>query len=240
MDSLKQPGQRTNGPRLTRRRVPLSCVACSKLLRGKILPTLTYFMRIPPSSDKNVLFLPTHSSSAIANPPAIQESESEFPLFFHPEALVSVCHKPTSQLVPKELRRSSADLLLRLKCNREQPCQNCIVRGEGNAASCTYAEKAEKKSHALSNPRSDAEDMRKRLNRLETSIISMMSSDNERTGSQTKSSALHVINDNSIDESPNQAGGQRMSLDIRSTHWDAILNDVCHFQSIFFQVDVQF
>ena len=114
---------------------------------------------------------------------------------------------------------------LRLKCNREKPCQNCIVRGESNAASCTYAEKAEKKTAAKSNPRSDAEDMRKRLNRLENSILSMMSSD-EKTASQDEHPELHDENGNSMAESFNQAGGQRISIDTRSTHWDAILHDL--------------
>jgi Fungal Zn(2)-Cys(6) binuclear cluster domain len=121
-------------------------------------------------------------------------------------------------------RISRADLF-RLKCNREKPCQNCIVRGESNAASCTYAEKVEKKNSAKSNPRSDAEDMRKRLNRLEKSILSMMSSD-EKSGNQSKESELPGENGKSTIESPNQAGGQRICLDTRSTHWDAILNDV--------------
>jgi hypothetical protein len=113
----------------------------------------------------------------------------------------------------------------RLKCNREKPCQNCIVRGESNATSCTYAEKAEKKNTAKLNPHSDAEDMRKRLNRLEYSILSMMSSD-EKTASRDKHSKLHDTNGNSMTESFNQAGGQRISIDTRSTHWDAILNDL--------------
>jgi hypothetical protein len=67
--------------------------------------------------------------------------------------------------------------------------------------------------------------MRKRLNRLENSILSMMSSD-EKTASQDKHSELHDENGNSMAESFNQAGGQRISVDTRSTHWDAILNDL--------------
>lgn len=115
----------------------------------------------------------------------------------------------------------------RLKCNREKPCQNCIVRGEATASSCTYAEKAEKKSgHA--NPRSDAEDMRKRLNRLESSILSMISSDAERRGNPAQ--PANVANQESLNNipSPSQTGGQRISADTRSTHWDAILNDVSY------------
>ena len=113
----------------------------------------------------------------------------------------------------------------RLKCNREKPCQNCIVRGESNAASCTYAEKVERKNPAKSNPRSDAEDMRKRLNRLESSILSMMSSD-EKTSSLKTNNELNLEDVNITIEPLDQAGGQRISIDTRSTHWDAILHDV--------------
>lgn len=111
-------------------------------------------------------------------------------------------------------------IIHRLKCNREKPCQNCIVRGEAIAASCTYAEKAEKK-HGQFNIRSD-EDMRKRLNRLENSILSMMSNESDRTGSQTDSTSDQ--GPENMVEGPSQS--QRISADTRSTHWDAILNDV--------------
>jgi hypothetical protein len=110
----------------------------------------------------------------------------------------------------------------RLKCNREKPCQNCIVRGEGTASSCTYAEKAEKKVTTQSNPRSDAEDMRKRLNRLESSIISMLADKKEPAETINFNKAIPTVI-----EAPEQAGGQKMSHDTRSTHWDAILSEVC-------------
>ncbi|KAF8854134.1 hypothetical protein BDZ45DRAFT_48299 [Acephala macrosclerotiorum] len=131
-------------------------------------------------------------------------------------------HRLTRRRVPLSC---TACRVRKLKCNREKPCQNCVVRGEATAASCTYAEKVEKKSsHA--NPRSDAEDMRKRLNRLESSILSMISSDAERRGNPAQSP--HVVNQESLNESPSlsQTGGQRISADTRSTHWDAILNDL--------------
>lgn len=69
----------------------------------------------------------------------------------------------------------------RLKCDLEKPCQNCVVRGDATAAACTYAEKIEKETGPI-NPRDDAEDMRKRLNRLENSILSIISSDAEHRG----------------------------------------------------------
>jgi hypothetical protein len=79
--------------------------------------------------------------------------------------------------------------------------------------------------------------MRKRLNRLENSILSMMSSD-EKTLRQNKNSESILIDGNAAIESPNQAGGQRISTDTRSTHWDAILHDVSHFITSCLQVDI--
>ncbi|KAG9229565.1 hypothetical protein BJ875DRAFT_187291 [Amylocarpus encephaloides] len=108
----------------------------------------------------------------------------------------------------------------KLKCNREKPCQNCLVRGEANAASCTYAEKVEKKGSGRQNPRSDAEDMRKRLNRLENSILSMIDTKSPRRGASPDSQEAEV------DVVPKQAGGQLISADTRSTHWDAILSEL--------------
>ncbi|KAF4631297.1 hypothetical protein G7Y89_g6826 [Cudoniella acicularis] len=112
----------------------------------------------------------------------------------------------------------------KLKCNREKPCQNCIVRGEVNAASCTYAEKVEKKGSGPVNPRSDAEDMRKRLNRLESSILSMMETNSSQS---SESPAANSSSSGSQMEScPSQTGGQKISVDTRSTHWDTILNEL--------------
>lgn len=79
------------------------------------------------------------------------------------------------------------------------------------------------------NPRSDAEDMRKRIDRLEKSILSVISSEGgnvfvNRSGSEMSPATDEDHTDR--DESPHQTGGQMMSVDTRSTHWDAILNDV--------------
>ena len=84
----------------------------------------------------------------------------------------------------------------------------------------------DKKGSAHSNPRSDAEDMRKRLNRLENSIISMMETHSNRSDTPSSSTASHVTNVDATGHVSDQAGGQKMSADTRSTHWDAILNEV--------------
>jgi hypothetical protein len=59
--------------------------------------------------------------------------------------------------------------------------------------------------------------MRKRLNRLESSILSMMSSDAKKKGGKDSPSSVQVMEEDSVNEVPDQAGGQRMSKDSRST-----------------------
>ena len=62
-----------------------------------------------------------------------------------------------------------------------------------------------------------AEDMRKRLNRLESSILSMMSNDVEKKGGKERPTSVNVVDEDNVNEIPDQAGGQRMSKDSRST-----------------------
>jgi hypothetical protein len=100
------------------------------------------------------------------------------------------------------------------------------VRGETTSASCIYAEKVEGKHSARSNPRSDAEDMRKRINRLENSILSIMSSDRSKMTLPEKP-VQHVMSEGIPDEDEDSMQpGQNISVDSRSTHWDAVLNEV--------------
>lgn len=110
--------------------------------------------------------------------------------------------------------------LWRLKCNREKPCQNCVVRGE-STSSCSYAERAEKKN-GLSNSRSEAEVMRQRLNRLENSILSIMSekSSRERSLSNAPSTSPHPSqgSEERHSDTSQHAGTHSISLDTRSTH----------------------
>lgn len=64
-----------------------------------------------------------------------------------------------------------------------------------------------------------------RLNRLESSILSMMDTNGNRF--ETPAFSLsHASSGESTSEGPDQAGGQKISVDSRSTHWDSILNEV--------------
>jgi hypothetical protein len=67
------------------------------------------------------------------------------------------------------------------------------------------------------------EDMRQRLNWLEKSILSMISSDAEKNKNQTKSSDLHIGSFNSVYKNSKQAGDQLKSVDTTSTLWYATL-----------------
>ncbi|KAG0652489.1 Fusarisetin A cluster transcription factor fsa6 [Hyphodiscus hymeniophilus] len=136
---------------------------------------------------------------------------------------------PPSSRSTKVLTRKRVPLsclacrIRKLKCNREKPCQNCIVRGAPVAANCTYAEKTEKVSK--SNPRADAEDMRKRINRLESSIRQMME-EKPKEGAPSPVASNGSSHSSHANETLDGTGGQKMSVDTRSTHWDAILNDL--------------
>lgn len=69
--------------------------------------------------------------------------------------------------------------------------------------------------------------MRQRIDRLEKSILSVISTDASNVVNRPGSPTAHVMDDDQTDEddTPHEVG-QKMSVDTRSTHWDAILNEV--------------
>ena len=102
------------------------------------------------------------------------------------------------------------------------PCQNCIARGE-LATSCTYAEKTDKRN-GVSNPRSEAEVMRQRLNRLENSILSIMSEkgstgrSNSNTVASPSPNPSNGGSEGRHSDASQPVGSHAVSLDTRSTH----------------------
>lgn len=70
--------------------------------------------------------------------------------------------------------------------------------------------------------------MRKRIDRLEKSILSVISSEKDNDHAPRQSISTHVTDDDQTDEdeSLRLGEGPKVSIDSRSTHWDAILNDV--------------
>lgn len=96
-----------------------------------------------------------------------------------------------------------------------------IPRIELTVASCTYAEVVGRKPSGVPSRRADEDDFRKRINRLESSILSLISEKSKPTQPLSPESS----NDAEL-HCPDQAGGQRISRDTRSTHWDTILSEV--------------
>jgi hypothetical protein len=142
-----------------------------------------------------------------------------------------------------------ANAFHRLKCNREKPCQNCIVRGDAVAAACSYASAANPKISSSKGVKPTPIDMRSRIDRLETLVRSLISQEGKPNGLDGSASKGFAENDPALagrlgrrnqflsesvdsddtergDETYIPAGGQKMSIDTRSTHWDAILHDV--------------
>ncbi|THV45841.1 hypothetical protein BGAL_0445g00040 [Botrytis galanthina] len=108
----------------------------------------------------------------------------------------------------------------KLKCNREKPCQNCVVRGDIAITTCSYAEKNDARLPG-STLQPEQEDMRARIDRLENSILSVISKE-KKNNFHPLSPSLGENDDDHV----GQAGGQKSSVDTRSTHWDSILNDL--------------
>jgi hypothetical protein len=142
-----------------------------------------------------------------------------------------------------------ANAFHRLKCNREKPCQNCIVRGDAVAAACSYASAANPKISSSKGVKPTPIDMRSRIDRLETLVRSLISQEGKSNAVDGSASNGFSENDPALvgrvgrrnqfllesvnsdeternDENYIPAGGQKMSIDTRSTHWDAILHDV--------------
>ncbi|KAK5267537.1 hypothetical protein LTR40_014363, partial [Exophiala xenobiotica] len=78
----------------------------------------------------------------------------------------------------------------KLKCNRQQPCDNCTKRGD--SSSCAYAAPAARKkgssSHSASN--STPDDMQNRIDRLEGLVLSLMTSGSQPVGPAAAQNAL--------------------------------------------------
>lgn len=78
-----------------------------------------------------------------------------------------------------------------------------------------------------SNPTSEAEDIRKRINRPESAVRQMISaaSDGEKSKDGLPSPVLSSILTHST-KIAKGTGGQKIFVDTRSSYWDTILNDV--------------
>ncbi len=124
-----------------------------------------------------------------------------------------------------------------------------MVRGDVTALACSYASAAKPKAAVSKTSRPSPIDMRGRIDRLETLVRSLISQEGKSCGTNSSESNELAEHDPALagrvsrrnlfasesvksdetersDETYIPAGGQKMSIDTRSTHWDAILYDV--------------
>ncbi|ESZ92627.1 putative C6 transcription factor [Sclerotinia borealis F-4128] len=104
---------------------------------------------------------------------------------------------------------------------RRIPLSCQASRGDVAITTCSYADKNDSRVSSSSTLKPEHEDMRARIYRLENSILSMISKE-EINKNPPISPSLEEDNDDHV----GQAGGQKPSVDTRSTHWDSILNDL--------------
>ena len=126
------------------------------------------------------------------------------------------------------------------------------MRGDAVAASCSYSAAQASKTPVSKSAKPASIDVRGRIDRLETLVRSLISQESIELGSNgpglklvgqddSGSTVKQLVSadvgrtedlDYDEEESLSPAGGQKLSLDTRSTHWDAILHDVSFLLSL--------
>lgn len=82
-------------------------------------------------------------------------------------------------------------MVYRLKCNRSQPCENCVKRGD--AMSCSYAAPGSRKKQSSSSQSSNSPgDMQNRIDRLEGLVLSLMTNGAQSAGPAAATRALSM------------------------------------------------
>ncbi|OGE51031.1 hypothetical protein PENARI_c015G03127 [Penicillium arizonense] len=145
----------------------------------------------------------------------------------------------------------------KLKCNRSNPCENCVKRGD--AASCNYAQASSRKKNSPQQPSSNSpDDMQNRIDRLEGLVLSLMTNGSQSAGPAAALAAISgegsagstgPSHDLDIDEDgmgPEESDTEQvtksfgiMKMDNNKTyymgnaHWASILNDISEVRSFF-------
>jgi hypothetical protein len=139
-------------------------------------------------------------------------------------------------------------MLLRLKCDRNLPCENCVKRNL--SSSCTYVHGAfREKSSSIQKSTNGQKDVQSQLQHLEELVVSLMNKSN-RNGSSSTTSNLQATPQSSPDLTAANELGQatetlgrnilkdtatvlgRISIEddqpsyVGSAHWMAILDSV--------------
>lgn len=88
---------------------------------------------------------------------------------------------------------SSLIVVVRLKCNRGHPCDNCTKRGDN--ASCTYATPgSRKKNSSTHSAMTSPDDMQNRIDRLEGLVLSLMTNGSQSAGPAAAAAAIASMN----------------------------------------------
>ena len=95
--------------------------------------------------------------------------------------------------------------LVRLKCNRSHPCENCVKRGD--AMSCSYAAIGSRKKQPSSSQSSHSPDgMQNRIDRLEGLVLSLMTNGPQSAGPAIATRALSMSNSTGSMDYPQDVG----------------------------------
>ncbi|KGO78290.1 Transcription factor, fungi [Penicillium italicum] len=156
----------------------------------------------------------------------------------------------------------------KLKCNRTNPCENCVKRGD--AASCNYAQPNSRKKNPSQQLSNAPDDMQNRIDRLEGLVLSLMTNGSQSAGPTAAMAAIsgdssagstrfsHGIDveeegmegteDSDTDQVTKSFGVMKMdnnkSYYVSEAHWASVLNDISEVRSFFTthkkQADEQF
>ncbi|CRL24751.1 Fungal transcriptional regulatory protein, N-terminal [Penicillium camemberti] len=145
----------------------------------------------------------------------------------------------------------------KLKCNRTNPCENCVKRGD--AASCNYAQPSSRKKNSTQQVSNTPDDMQNRIDRLEGLVLSLMTNGSQSAGPAAAMAALsgessagstrfsHDIDaeeegmegaeESDTDQVTKSFGIMKMdnnkSYYISDAHWASVLNDISEVRSFF-------
>ncbi|KAJ6015347.1 hypothetical protein N7540_009938 [Penicillium herquei] len=150
----------------------------------------------------------------------------------------------------------------KLKCNRSNPCENCVKRGDAN--SCSYAQtNSRKKNSQQQAAPTSPDDMQNRIDRLEGLVLSLMTNGNQAAGPAAAMAAisgessvgstrlsndldLDLDLDDDIPEGAEESDTEQvtksfgvMKVDnnksyyISPAHWASVLNDITEVRNFF-------
>ncbi|KAJ5210039.1 hypothetical protein N7491_009852 [Penicillium cf. griseofulvum] len=145
----------------------------------------------------------------------------------------------------------------KLKCNRSNPCENCVKRGD--AASCNYAQPNSRRKNPSQQSSNTPDDMQNRIDRLEGLVLSLMTNGPQSEGPAAAMAAIsgdgsgdsaRFSHDYDIEEEGMEGAEESdtdqvtksfgvMKMDnnksyyISEAHWASVLNDIAEVRSFF-------